>query len=283
MIPGNEALIPDYLERIKDYPNLTLEELGRDNLRFFQVEDSFKFGNEQVFLAHFAKSLLNISTIRDLEKKKREFRIIDPGAGSGILSVLSSALIPNASGLSIELMERPYNLLQANLIINRLSKRFTALQADIRELVEQADYPTDWGIGSFDMAICNPPYFKPNAGAIRDTSTEGGREVEAARDEVHITLDEYINFVSKSLKQNGTMVILNRPERLVDVINTAEKHGLKPYLLRQIKTKEYNKPKAFLLAAKKTNKASFKWAEDLIIYETDGSYNPEVAKYYEGD
>ncbi len=276
MIPNSPAQIPDYLEKIKDYPDLTLEELGRNNLRFFQLEDSFKFGNEQVFLAHFASSLLTIKNMKDLENRRRDFKILDPGAGSGILTVLSSALIPNSTGLAVEIMKRPSELLDANLKINALTKRFEALNADIKDLMESASTPRD-----FDMAICNPPYFKLNSGPVRDMSTDGGREVGSAKEEMHISLDQYIEFVSKSLKNNGTMAMVHRPERLADVISIAIKHGLHPFRLRQVKTKEYANPKVFLLACKKSKNVSFKWDEDLIVYKEDGVYTEEVAKFYE--
>lgn len=51
--------------------------------------------------------------------------------------MLSSALIPNSRGLAIELMDRPFKVLEANLKINQLNQRFQALHKDIRELLKK--------------------------------------------------------------------------------------------------------------------------------------------------
>ena len=279
MIPNNPPKLPDYLEKIKSYPGLSLDDLGRDNLQFFQVDDSFKFGNEQVLLAHFASNLVKVSTKKRLESSLEEFRIIDPGAGSGILTVLSSALIPNSCGLALELMERPFELLQANLQLNNLLGRFTPVQVDIREVL-RSGYPESWEMGRFSLAICNPPYFELGSGPLRPSNTLGEREIAVAREEIQLNLNEYIKFTSDALKYGGIMAIINRPERLLDTIKFAEAHNLHPYILRQVKSSVLAKPKVFLMACSKAKARKFSWQEDLIIYQENGEYTTEVENYY---
>lgn len=300
MTPDRRDQVPEYMKKIKEYPGLRLENLDRAGLLYFQLEDSFRFGNEQIFLVNFAKSLINTAEMKKLESGNSHIKILDPGAGAGILTVLSSAHIPNSQGVAIELMERPYELLQANLKMNNLDKRFLAVRADIKALAdsdvsevfrdksntdeldslnfdsqEQFDFQEQ-----FDLAICNPPYFKKNSGPTRDLSKIAELEVSAARDEIFLTLDDYMKFVSKSLKYSGKMALLHRPERLVETINIASKYQLYPYFLRAVLPKQDAQVKVFLLALSKGKQRSFEWGKDLVIYNNVGEYTDEVAAYY---
>lgn len=306
MTPDRRDQVPEYMRKIKEYPGLRLENLDRAGLLYFQLEDSFRFGNEQIFLVNFAKSLINTAEMRNLENGNSHINILDPGAGAGILTVLSSVHIPNSQGVAIELMERPYELLQANLKMNNLDKRFRAVRADIKILAdsavsevfsdksntgefdsldfnfqEQFDFLEQFDFQEhFDLAICNPPYFKQNSGPTRDLSKISELEVSAARDEIFLSLDDYMKFVSKSLKYSGKMALLHRPERLVEVINIASKYQLYPYFLRAVLPKYGAKVKVFLLALSKGKQRSFEWGKDLVIYNNAGEYTDEVAAYY---
>lgn len=294
MTPDRRDQVPEYMKKIKEYPGLRLENLDRAGLLYFQLEDSFRFGNEQIFLVNFAKSLINTAEMKKLENGNSHINILDPGAGAGILTILSSAHIPNSQGVAIELMERPYELLQANLKMNNLDERFQAVRADIKTLVasdESEVFSDNSNIGEhdsldfdfqehFDLAICNPPYFKQNSGPTRDLSKISELEVSAARDEIFLSLDDYMKFVSKSLKYSGKMALLHRPERLVEIINIASKYQLYPYFLRAVLPKHGAKVKVFLLALSKGKKRSFEWGKDLVIYNNAGGYTDEVAAYY---
>lgn len=282
MTPDRRDQVPEYMKKIKEYPGLRLENLERAGLLYFQLEDSFRYGNEQIFLVNFAKSLINKAEMKNLENGKSQINILDPGAGAGILTVLSSAHFPNSQGMAIELMERPYELLRANLKMNNLDKRFRAVRADIQALAnsESTELSDLHYQEQFDLAICNPPYFKQNSGPARDLSITSELEVSAAREEIFLTLDDYMKFVSKSLKYSGKMALLHRPERLVETINIASKYQLYPYYLRAVLPKHDAKVKVFLLALSKGKKRSFKWGKDLVIYNEAGEYTDEVAAYY---
>lgn len=281
MEPSFNPRLNEYLEKIKDYEHLSLESLDRNNLLFLQLEDSFRYGNEQVLLAHFASELLSLKEKKDLENKRKSFKLLDPGAGSGILTVLSSALIPNSRGLAIELMDRPFKVLEANLKINQLNQRFQALHKDIRELLKKELEKKSSLSNSFDLAIANPPYFETDTGPKRKMDTEASKEIAAAKEEIYITLEEYIHFISLLLKDQARVALVSRSERLIATINYLSKYNLQPYLLRGIQNTKASKIHAFLIAAKKNGKTTFTWEKNLLIYNEKGAYTEEVRKFYE--
>ncbi len=278
MIPGSWPKPPDLLSQVEAM-GAVREPLGRNDLAIFQLPDSFRFGEEQVCLAHFAAE--QVTPRRRLLSARGEepLRILDPGSGSGILTLLLSALIPGSRGLAIEIMERPFTLLQANLGLNGLSTRFRAENLDLRALARDG-IPEALEPGTMDLVVSNPPYFLPGTGPERDESTEGAREIAVAREERLVTLEETVEVAAKFLKPGGILTMLHRPLRLPDVFRALEAKGLAVTKLRAMTPHAGDKPSAFLLAAKKQAQAGFTWQRDLVIRHADGSYTDEVDHYY---
>lgn len=279
MIPGRPARKPELLKELESYPGLVREALGRNDLEIFQLKDSFRFGEEQVLLAHWAAKL--IAPRRRLLSARGEKPIftVEPGCGTGILTLLISALIPGSRGLGVELMERPYKLAKANMYLNELSGRFEILQGDLRAYARQG-LPDAARPGRFDLVLANPPYFLPGTGPERDSSSEGAREIAAAREERYVSLAEYLRCCADWLAPGGQVALLHRPGRLADCFAEAGKAGLTVTKLRAVTPRAGAAPSAFLLAAGKNPKAGFTWERDLIIRLDDGRYTPEVAAFY---
>ncbi len=281
MIPGRPPQKPDLKTELEalEAMGAKREPLGRNQLEIYQLPDSFRFGEEQVCLAHFAAS--QIPPRRRLLSARGEepLRILDPGSGSGILTLLLSALIPGSTGLAIEIMERPFTLLRANLAYNGLSQRFRAEKLDLRDLAKKG-VSDELGQGTMDLVVANPPYFVPGTGPERDDSTEGAREIAVAREEQLVTLAEYLKVAAAFLKPGGLLTILHRPLRLPDVMAEVKASGLAATSLRAVVPHEGEKPSCFLLAAKKQASAGFTWQRDLVLRRSDGSYTDEVQNYY---
>lgn len=280
MIPGNPAPRPQILKALDAYPELKWEELGRNDLKIAQLPDSFRFGEEQILLAHWAADLLTPTMRLQSARGDRPVKIVDPGAGSGILSLMLSALIPGCRGLALEIMDRPYALLQANLLSNGLMPQFQAVQGDLRQLA-QTGIPDDLWPGQADLVIANPPYFAAGTGPDRAEGTPGAKEIAVAREERLVNLDEYISCCARWLAPQGSLAILHRPDRLADVILACDRYGLRVSRLRALVPHEGEKPQAFFLAAKKQGKSQLRWQRDLVIRLADGRYTPEVQAFYE--
>lgn len=279
MIPQQPAKKPPLVRELEAMEGLVREDLGRGGLEMFQLKDSFRFGEEQVLLAHWAAGLLPPRRRLLSARGEKPLRTVEPGCGSGILTLLISALIPGSEGLGVELMDRPFKLAQANILLNQLGSRFRILQGDLRSFAKQG-LPPEAEAGSFDLVLANPPYFRPGSGPARSEATEGEREMAAAREERYVSLGEYLSCCAAWLAPGGQIAMLHRPERLVDCFAEAGRAGLRVTRLRAITPKAGAAPSAFLLAAKKQPEAGFVWERDLIVREADGRYTLEVAAFY---
>lgn len=286
MIPGQFAKEDPLMKELKQIDGLLWEDLGRGNLKFAQIKDSFRFGEEQICLVHWASSLLTAHRKAEALQRNKAIRIADPGSGSGILTILASALIPNSEGIAIELMKRPFTLLQANIRYNGLHRRFQPIHADIRKYLEDFQSTAETRVlpaiecNSYDLILANPPYFLPGHGPERDLTSEGDREIAVAREESHVSLEEYLLFCKKLLSASGSLAMLHRPERLRDCFAAMEKVGLRVSTMRAITPRVGAKPSAVLLAATKRKHTQFRWQKDLILRDENGDYLPEVASFY---
>lgn len=279
MIPNRPAKKPKILEDLELLGSLSNENLGRNNLRFFQLEDSFRFGEEQVLFSHWISQQVAISKLAQSKSGKSPLRIADIGSGSGILTVLLSALIPGSSGLAIEKMERPYKLLEANLAQNYLSDRFTTLQADIRTILADG-FPKTLLPHTYDLVVMNPPYFRTDAGPKSQENTSGDIERLAARVEHFASLGDFIALAEKLVGEKAQIAVLHRPERLMDLSLEAQKHKLQLTKLTAVKVREGEKPSVFFAILEKTKHKQFKWERDIVIRDAQNQYTPEVRKLY---
>ena len=180
-----------------------------DDGRFvLQREDCFRFGTDAVQLARFTKL------------RPRE-RVIDLGAGCGILSLL---LIDKAPGLhftALEIQRRMYALALRSVSLNGLDGRITVLNADLR------DAPKSLGYGAFDAAVANPPYDKPDA--VWPIGNESHR---VARYEVMCTLEDVATSASRLLRNGGRLYMIHRAGRCLEVLDTLRNLRLEPKTLR---------------------------------------------------
>ena len=279
MIPNRPPEKPPLLKEIEAMDGLYWEDLGRQGLRIAQLKDSFRFGEEQVLLAHWAAGLIKPRRRLQSARGQKPLRTVDPGCGNGILTLLISALIPGSEGLGVELMERPFKLACANIYANKLSGRFRILRGDLRRYAQDG-IPAEASPGSFDLVLGNSPYFLPGTGPSRDESTEGAREIAAAREERFVSLEEYMKCCGNWLAPGGQAAFLQRPERLRDCFREAAAAGLQVTRLRAIVPRPGRAPSAFLMAAKKDPAAGFVWERALIIRREDGRYTDETASFY---
>ena len=286
MIPTFPPQKPQLLQEVEAMPGFAWEDLGLGDLKIGQVKDSFRFGEDQVVLAHWAADLMSARLRLKSSRGERPLMLADMGAGNGILLLLLSQIIPGSKGLGIELMDRPYKLLQANFMVNRLNTRFLPVQANLEELVGKP-WP-QWALSDgtpleangFDLVVSNPPYFLPGKGPARPEETPGDIENIAAREERFASLETFFRNIKKALGPGGKAAILHRSDRLRDVLWAARDVGLYPVRLRAITPRAAEKAGSFLLCLQKDPTQQFIWERDLVMRRPDGTYTMEVAGYY---
>ena len=129
-------------------------------------------------------------------------------------------------------------------------------------------YETD----SFDLITCNPPYFRVN-----EFSNLNNNMIKSiARHEIEIKLEDICRISKKLLKNNGSLVLVHRTDRLSEIINMLLKYNLQPKRIRFLYPKEQENSNLVLIDARKNGNIGLKVLPPLICHNMDGSYTKEV-------
>lgn len=231
-----------------------IDDLQINGLKIIQNPKWFCFGIDSVLLTGFAEEI------------HKNSRILDLGTGNGVIALLLSAKIENAKITGVEVQEKVADLAKRNVKLNKLEDRIEIFNSNVKDL----NYNVE-----FDVVVTNPPYKEKNTGVINENDVK-----VISRHEIEGTLEDFIKVASKSLKDLGSMYMVNRPERLVDIFEYCRKYKLEPKKLRIVYSKVGSRPVLILVKATKYANKYLKVEKPLYIYNEDGSYTDEILKIY---
>ena len=226
------------------------------NLKIVQNKEYFNFSLDSVLLPSFVNISKNTKTIMDFCTGNAPIPII--------LSTKTRAKI-----YGIEIQKDIYELARESVQLNNISN-IEILNMDIKDLPKM--FETD----SMDIITCNPPYFKYNNDSILNSS-----EIKSiARHEIKINLDDIMKVSKKLLKNNGSIYIIHRTERLIDIIESMKKNNIEPKKIQFIYPKEGLNSTLMMIEGRKNANTGLKLLKPLYIHNNDGSYRREVLKIF---
>ena len=234
--------------------NERIDDLQLNNLRIIQNTEWFCFGIDSILLSGFAEEI------------HKNSKILDLGTGTGILAILLSEKVENSKITGVEVQKEVSKMAERSVKLNNLEERIKIINSNVTEL----NYNKE-----FDAVVTNPPYKEKNTGLTNENSVK-----LISRHEVKASLEDFIKVASKSLKDKGSLYMVNRPERLVDIFEDCRKYKLEPKELRFVYSKVNSKPTMILIKATKNGNKYLKVDAPLYIYEEDGSYTKEILKIY---
>ena len=237
--------------------NERIDDLEFNNLKIIQNEKEFCFGIDSVLLSDFAKEIKQGSTIIDL------------GTGTGILPILLSGKTNNTKIFGIEIQEKMAEMASRSVKLNKLEDRIKIINDDIKKINNLFSKET------FDAVVTNPPYKENNTGLKNDYE---GKII--ARHEIKCNLEDIISASKNLLKDKGTLYMVHRPERIVDICELLRKYKIEPKNIRFVYPKEGKKANLILIKAVKNAKKFLKIEKPLIIYKNNGEYTEEILKIY---
>lgn len=237
--------------------NERIDDLGINELKIIQKKDGFCFGIDSVLLSDFAKTI------------KKDSIVVDLGTGTGILGLLISAKTKAKKIIGIEVQEEIANMAKRSIELNNLQKRFEIINCNIKNLClflneESANY-----------IITNPPYKKMNSGKINDNEIK-----LISRHEVLANLEDFIKISFKVLKDHGSIFMVHRAERLVDIFFEMRKYKIEPKRIRFVHSNEQSDSKLVLIEAVKNGKSFLTVEKPLYIYNKDRTYTDEIKAIY---
>jgi tRNA1Val (adenine37-N6)-methyltransferase len=234
---------------------LTLDTI-RD-VRIYQRKRGYRFSVDALLLYDFARH-------------PNPSKIIDLGAGSGVIGILLAGRFKKAGVVLLELQEGLFELAKKNISENGLDDRVVAIRADISRLKE-----ADLKAGSFDLAVSNPPFRKPATGKI----SRGG-EKAVARHEIALSLDALVEAASYLLKNGGRFSLVYHAERLPEVFEKLSERRLEPKRLRLVHGKKALRAKIALIEAIKGAGPGLEAEKPFILFEDEGSYTEEAKRLF---
>lgn len=240
--------------------NERIDDLEYKGLKIIQNKDWFCFGIDSVLLSDFAKNMKNNS------------RVLDLGTGTGIISLLLCKKTNLKEIFGVEIQSDVAEMATRSIKLNDLEDRFKIINDNVKNLEK------NFSKGSFDVVVTNPPYKKANSGIINDSDNK-----IISRHEITASLEDFIHTASVMLKDNGSMYMVHKPERLCDIICLMRKHKLEPKELKFVYSNMNSEPSLVLIKGCKNGHAFIKVDKPLVIYKDDGNYTNDILKIYGKD
>lgn len=243
----------------KDKVEIVNDLLGYEGLKIIQRPDVFHFSLDSTLLADFVG-------IRLSDKK-----IIDLGCGNGYIPIFLT-LRTKAKIYGIEIQTEIADLATRSVALNHLEEQITIINADMKGIYKKV------GQCTFDVATCNPPYFKH----LPSSNINENEYLTIARHEVKITLEEAIQEANILLKDGGTFAMVHRAERMMEICSILEQNNFKIKRIRFVYPKTTsNMALAILVEAKKKGKSGgIQVLPPLYVETEDGQYTEEILKIF---
>ncbi len=232
------------------------DEIGFGGLKLLQDTDAYCYGVDSVLLA-------------DMCRAGNGDWMLDICSANGVVSFIVMSRYGPASVTGIEIQEASVELARKSAELNGMQDRVSFVCADA------ADFSEHFAPWSFDVAVCNPPYFEKGSGVSSDSDAKN-----IARHEGSSGLSDFLGAAAYGLRKGGELYMIHRPERLADIMSFARDSGLEPKTMRMVCPCIGKAPNMVLLRFVKGGKKELTVLPDLIVREPDGSYTEEINKIY---
>lgn len=237
--------------------NLRIDNIGFSDYKLVQNPDWFCYGIDAVLIADFSKI-------------KKGARAADLGTGTGIIPLILKHKYAPSIVYGIEVQPEVAELALKTVAINEVGETIKILNVNVK------DASAVIGKETLDAVVTNPPYVGFGEGL------KGSEQIKAiARHEIEGTLEDFIKCGAELLKEKGDFYMINRPSRLVDVVDFCRKYRLEPKELRFIQPKEGKKPNIFMVHCVKYGRPELKFLDPICVYDDKGNYTQEILNIYE--
>jgi tRNA1Val (adenine37-N6)-methyltransferase len=232
-------------------------ETTRDGIRdveLFQSRKGYRFSVDSLLLEDF------------ISLKDRS-RVVELGAGSGIISILLAKRLKNTNIVAVELQRSLAGYAEENVRLNLLDDRVEIVRDDIRNL--RKIFPAH----TFDCVLSNPPFRKIKSGRLNIDS-----ERAVARHEVKISLIDIVRTASYMLKDRGKFYLIYHPFRMIELTGLLHKTRLEPKRVRFVHPRKGEEAKMVLIEAVKGSGSWLTVEHPFYIHNEAGTYSIEMKR-----
>jgi len=198
-------------------------------------------------------------------RPRRGERILDLGAGAGVIGLLLARRHPTVRVVGIELLPALARHAGENARVNGLAKRCHVIRADLREA------PRFLPPEHFHRVVANPPYRKVGSGG-----TPRQPERATARLESTFGIADLARVSAALLRFGGALDVIHLAERLPELLSTLAAGGIEPKALRLVAPFPGSPPGLCLVTAIKGGRPGLRVLPQLCVHEEPGEYTAEV-------
>jgi tRNA1Val (adenine37-N6)-methyltransferase len=238
--------------------NETLETIATVNpilggaLTLVQPRNGYRFSIDSLLLARFAR-------VRGRD------RVLDLGAGCGVISVMIAAQSHPREVVALELQSELAAIAERNAALNRLGS-MRVIHADLRTRRIAGLTPA-----SFDLVVANPPYRALRSGR---ESPDAGRR--AARGESTATLAQFVEAAKRYCANGAKAAFIFDATRSAELIACLTAHSLEPKRLRFVHPIAGARATTILVEARKGGGRETVVEPPLMLYDRRGVYSDEA-------
>jgi tRNA1(Val) A37 N6-methylase TrmN6 len=189
------------------------------------------------------------------------WKILDVGCGVGSAGLCVLAREKKVQLTGIDVQEELIDLAHQNATLNDTECRFFSGDIKTEKHVED---------NFFNVVMMNPPY---QEGGTHTPSPAKIKALSHGEDASGASLEDWVKYAHKKLKQGGHLVVIHRADRLDDVILALEKRrwfgSIRIYPLW---SHDGEDAKRVIVSARKERYAPLKLKSGMIIHEKDGKY-----------
>ena len=223
-----------------------------------QTPNTFHFSLDSLLLAYYAPISNTTKTIIDLCSGNAPVPLF--------LSLRTTAHITG-----VELQEEAVDNANASIAMNQLEDQISMIHQDVRGIYRTIGHDVA------DLVTVNPPYYSTAKPSLISKKTEQAQ----ARHEVSLSLEDVFVEALKLLKNKGQLCIIQRVERLPELIHLCEKTRLVATSIRFVHPFVDQPANVVILVAKKGVKpGSLAVLPPVITHEADGTYTPQINAMY---
>lgn len=194
-------------------------------------------------------------------------RVLEAGAGSGIVSLALAWRVEDADVTGVELQGGLRDLAHENAELNGLDGRVRFLRADVTAAPATLA-ALGLAPGSFDLTAANPPYL--TEGRVRASESAARRRARVAGAD---DLDLWIRFLTAMTASKGTLTVIHRADALGTLLARLERRfgGLVVFPLFPRRGEPASR---VLIQGIKGSRAPLRLARGLVLHEVGGAYTP---------
>jgi tRNA1Val (adenine37-N6)-methyltransferase len=226
----------------------SVDEILGGRLKILQKVKGYRFSLDAFLLADFVQL-------------KRISRVLDLGAGGGILSLILSQRRQCRHITGIEIQGPLVDIMKRNIKINRLSDKIKVCRGDVRK-IETIINPH-----AFDAVVLNPPYRRLTAGKINPNHQKA-----IARHEIEGAIGDFLKAAAYALKKYGHVYIIYPAARAVELIYKMRINQLEPKRVRTVYSHRDSAGEFILVEGLKEGGEELKIMPPLFIYTKKGQY-----------